>query len=53
MLAGDDPSLNTTNTESNLEMEKDVEEWILQKMAKVHNVLVLGQGSQSLCAMQK
>jgi len=34
-------------------MKKDVEEWILHRMAKVHDCLEMWQGSQNLRATQK
>ena len=53
MLAGADPELGTTNTENDSEMKKQMEEWKLHRMAKVHDFLVIWQGSQNLCATQK
>jgi hypothetical protein len=53
ILAGTDPKLDTKNTENHLEMEKEAEERILQRMAKVHDVLEIWQGSETLCATQK
>ena len=50
---GNGPALNTTNTEYDLEMKKEVEEWTLPRMAKVHDILEMGQGSQNLSATQK
>jgi hypothetical protein len=53
ILAGTDPELDNTNTENNLEMNKEVEERKLHRMAKVHNFLEMWQGSQNLCATQR
>jgi len=39
ILAGTDPELNTTNTESDSEMKKEAEERKLHRMAKVHDFL--------------
>ena len=52
-MASADPELYTTNTENNSEMKKEEEEWILHRMAKVHNLLEMWQGSQNICATQK
>jgi hypothetical protein len=41
------------NTENDLEMKKEVEGRKLHRMAKVHHVLEMWQGSQNLCATQK
>jgi len=53
ILAGTDLELDTTNTETNSEMEKEVEEWKLHRMAKVHDFLEMWQGSQNLRSAQK
>jgi hypothetical protein len=53
ILAGDNPVLDTTNTQNNSEMKSDVEEGTLHQMAKVHEILEMWQGSQNLCATQK
>jgi len=52
MLAGNDPALDMTNTENNLEMKKEGEERQLSRMAKVHDLLEMRQGSQDLHATQ-
>jgi len=52
-LAGADPELDTMNTENDSEMKKEVEERKLHRMAKVHNILEMWQGSQNLRATQK
>jgi len=53
IVAGADPELDTPNTENNSEMKNDRDERTLHRMAKVHNVLVMWQGSQNICATQK
>jgi 5'-deoxynucleotidase YfbR-like HD superfamily hydrolase len=42
--------LNTTNTEHNSEIKKQLEERKLQRMAMVHDMLEMWQGSQNLSA---
>jgi len=53
ILAGADPELDTTNTETDLGMKNAAEERKWHRMAKVHNFLVMWQGNQNLCATQK
>jgi hypothetical protein len=53
ILVGTDPEFDTTNTENDLEMKKEVEERKLHRMAKVHDCLEMWQGSQNLCDTQK
>jgi hypothetical protein len=53
ILAGTDPELNSTNTENNSDMKKEVEETKLHRMAKIHDILERWQGSQNLGATQK
>jgi hypothetical protein len=53
ILAGTDPESDTTDTENEPEMKKEAEERKLHRMAKVHDILEMGQGSQNLCATQK
>jgi len=53
ILAGDYTALDTTETENDLELKKEVEERKLHRMAKVHNFLEMRQGSQNLHATQK
>jgi len=53
ILAGTDRELDTPHTENDLEMKKEAEERKLHRMAKVHDVLEMWQGSQNLCATQK
>jgi len=52
-LAGTDPELDTTNTENDSEMKKEVEERKLHRMAKLHDFLEMWQGSQNLRPTQK
>jgi len=53
ILGGDHKVLNIRNTENDSEMKREVEERKLHRMAKVHAFLVMWQGSQNLCAVQK
>jgi hypothetical protein len=53
MLEGTDPELDTTNTENNSEIQKEVEERKLHRMAQDHDFLEMWQGSQNLYATQK
>ena len=52
-MAGADPELDTMNTENDSEMNKVAEERKLHRMAKVHDLLEIWQGSRNLCATQK
>jgi hypothetical protein len=45
--------LDTINTENDSEMKKEAEERKLHRMAKVHDILEMWQGSQNLGATQK
>jgi len=53
MLVGDNPALNTTNTENNLEIKKEAKEGISHVMVKVHTFLEMWQGSQDIRCTQK
>jgi len=53
LLAGDDPVLDRSSTDSDMEMKREVEEKKLYRMAKVHDLLEMWQGSQTLRATQK
>jgi len=53
ILAGTDRALDTPHTENDSEMKKEAEERKLHRMAKVHDVLEMWQGSQNLHAAQK
>jgi len=52
-LVGADPQLDATNTENDSEMKKEAEERKLHRMAKVHVILAMWQGSQNLCGNHK
>jgi len=52
ILAGTDPEVDTTNTENDSEMKKEAEEKKLHRMAKVHNIFEMWQGSRNLRATQ-
>lgn len=41
LLVWDDPGVDLTNTNDDLEMKRDAEQMILYRMAKVHNCLEL------------
>ena len=45
--------MDTTNTENDSEMRKEAEERKSHRMAKVHDILEMWQGSQNLHATQK
>ena len=53
ILAINDPSLDTMNTENDSEINREAEENKLHRMAKVHNFVEMWQGSQNLRATQK
>ena len=53
ILEGNDPALDTTNTENDSEMKTEVEERSLHRMANVHNFWEMSQGRQNLHATQK
>jgi len=53
ILAGDCAALDKTETGNHLELKKAVEERKLHRMAKVHVLLEMWQGSQNLRATQK
>jgi hypothetical protein len=53
LLAGENPVLDPDSTDNNMEMKREAEEKKLHSMAKVHNVLEMWQGSQTLRATQK
>jgi len=53
ILPGADPEIDTSHTENDSEMKKEAEERKLQRMAKVHNILEMWQGSRKLHAAQK
>ena len=53
ILAGDDPALDRSETDNNLELNREEEERTLCRKAKVHDVLEMWQGSQNLHTTQK
>jgi len=53
LLAGDDPVLDPTSTDNNMEMNREAEQQTLHWMAKVLDVLEMWQGNQYLWATQK
>jgi len=53
IFAGDYTALDPTQTENNLQLKRAVEESIFDRMAKVHNVLEMWQGSRNLRATHK
>jgi len=53
ILAGTDPELDIANTENDSELKKEAEERKLHRMAKVHNILEMWQGSQNPRTTQK
>jgi len=48
ILGGDNPVSDMTNTENDPERKKEVEEWKLHRMAKIHDLLDMWQGSHTL-----
>jgi len=50
---GDDPVLDSTSTDTNMEMKRETEQKKLHRVAKVHDLLEMSQGSQYLRATQK
>jgi len=53
LLAGDDTWLDLDSTDNDMEMKREAEEKQLHRMAKVHDILEMWQGSQTLRATQK
>ena len=47
---GENPALDTTNTDSNLEEKSEAKQMKLYRMAKVQDVLEMWRGSRNLCA---
>jgi len=52
-LAGDNPVLNTTEAETDIELKREAEETKFDRMAKVHDFLEMWQGSENLAATQR
>jgi len=53
LLAGYDPVLDPDSTDNDMEMKREAEEKTLHRMAKVHELLGMWQGSQTLRSTQK
>ena len=53
ILAGDDTASDWSETDSDLELNREVEEHTLRRMAKVHNFLEMWQGSHNLLTTQR
>jgi len=53
ILAGNDPVLDRSETDNNLELKREAEERKLRRIAKVHDFLEMWQGSQDLHTTQK
>jgi len=52
ILAGDDPVLDRSESDNDLELKREAEEKKLRRMAKVHDILEMWQGSQNLRTTQ-
>ena len=52
-MAGDDPALDRSETDNNLESKREAQERTLHIMAKVHDFLDMWQGRQNLRTTQK
>jgi hypothetical protein len=52
LLAGDHPVLDPDSTDNDMEMKREAEERKLHRMAKVHDLLEILHGSQTLRATQ-
>ena len=53
LLAGDDPRLDQTSTDNDMELKREAEEKKLHRMAMVHDFLEMWKGSQTLTATEK
>jgi len=53
IVVGHSTAFDTTETENDLGLKKDVVQSTLHRMAKAHNLIEMWQGSQTLCALQK
>jgi len=53
MMVGNDIAFDTTNTENDFEIKRGADERTLHRMAMVHNILVMWQGSENWDATQK
>jgi len=52
LLAGDDPELDPTSADNDIEMKREAEQKKLHRMANVQDILEMWQGSQYLRATQ-
>jgi len=52
IIAGADPELGTMTTENDMQMNKEAEDKTLHRMANIHDLLKMWQGSQNLRATQ-
>ena len=52
-MAGDDPLLDTTEAENDIELKREAEKRKLHSLAKVHDFLEMWQGSRNLRATQR
>jgi len=52
ILVGDDAALDIRNTDNDLEIVRQVEEWMLHTMAKVHHLWEMWQGIRNICVLQ-
>ena len=52
-MVGDDPVLDRSESDNDLELKREAEEKQLHRMAKVHDFLEMWQGSQNLRTTQK
>jgi hypothetical protein len=53
ILAGKNPVLDMTEAENDIELKRDAEKRKLHRMAKVHDILEMWQGSQNFRATQR
>jgi len=53
ILAGDDPVLDRSESDNDLELKREAEDKKLHRMAKVHDFLEMWQGSHNLHTKQK
>jgi hypothetical protein len=51
-LAGDNPDLDMTNAQNEIELKREAEERTWHRMAKVHDFMEMWQDSQNLHATQ-
>jgi hypothetical protein len=53
MLAGDDHVLDSSETDTDLQLKREEEDQQLHRMANIQDILKMSQGSQNLCITQK